>query len=95
MNMHTNAFDRSIPAPSDEETEEQVFRAPKAARKASRVKDNAVLLLQHPDTRIALQRLRAWWHLRRKPAASVEVAAQETPVCEPDWTGHWATAKYL
>ena len=95
MNMQTNTFDTSMPAPSDEETEAQIFRALKAARTASRVKGDAAILLRHPDTRTALQRLRAWWHLRRKPATSLEVAAQEAPVCEPDWYGHWATVKHL
>lgn len=96
MTMLMKDFDTSAPVLSDEEIEAQVFRDLEAAQKALHAKEDAsVILFQYPDNRTVLQRLRAWWHMRRQRPDLQEIEQVAAPEPEPDWPRHWATTKYI
>ncbi len=67
MNKPNKACQSPTAFLNDEEREALVFRDLKDAQKAALASDDETTLhSQYPDTRSALERLRAWWHLLRK-----------------------------
>ncbi|WP_299734744.1 hypothetical protein [uncultured Roseobacter sp.] len=88
--------DNSLPVLSDKEIEARVFRKLEATQKEwAEEHKGAVVLLQYPDNRTLFQRMAARWYLRSQ---EVRLETQDEGFetgFEPDWPGHWATAKYL
>lgn len=75
--------------------EAQVFRDLEALHETWLAEDEGIFLYQYPEDRTMLQRLQAWWFLKRQESASSVDRNQIKPMSEPDWPRHWGTFKFL
>lgn len=90
-------LERAATCLSDEAREALAFKELDEQLQRRAAMAHGVHVLRFPEDRTPLQRLAAWWHLRRhrlKPNPEVKAAESEITT-EPTWTGHWATTKYL
>lgn len=87
--------DTQVPRLNGDESDTLVFGKQEAQQRQTASDRTGDVIFRISEGWALIQRLSAWWCLRRQDTTPSSTGEHVEIATEPVWTGHWASTKYL